>query len=460
MTQLLYYLKKDTSLVVATAEYQLRISELISEIYTMIVNDTERRIHKVLGAAILEHEQIPGMEDVNFADDWQRFFRRSSRRSVIVPPDGGLAVQLKQHRHTACHVLSPQSITSLLTSTLYVLQAYEVHPTIIIQALAQFIHYMSCELFNRILTNKKLLCRSKALQIRMNLSLMEEWVRENELPPSLISYFDPTTQLLQMLQCLTQLTDLASFLQTVKKFDALNALQLKRCVINYRYEVNEPRLPEEVEKYVLQLAEDTLRFRQAREPRKRTGSISMARAQTSTGLQRTRSRRESVSNFVGSIMSSVGLATSASLPPTMPSTEKEEQDEEDKKEEEEHTPRHSHDSDTHGLTEEDTKAHEDSTASSDQDDKREDVEPTAVAKEVETLSTTEEHEKDEEDVEEKEMKETRDSKFMLPFSVPTTVHMVSVNGWNDQNSKAGEQRCVIPIIPDSWMDKLDKDSLE
>ncbi|ORY93866.1 DIL domain-domain-containing protein [Syncephalastrum racemosum] len=472
MTQLLYYLKKDTSLVVATAEYQLRISELISEIYTMIVSDTERRIHKVLGAAILEHEQIPGMEDVNFADDWQRFFRRSSRRSVIVPPDGGLAVQLKQHRHTACHVLSPQSITSLLTSTLYVLQAYEVHPTIIIQALAQFIHYMSCELFNRILTNKKLLCRSKALQIRMNLSLMEEWVRENELPPSLISYFDPTTQLLQMLQCLTQLTDLASFLQTVKKFDALNALQLKRCVINYRYEVNEPRLPEEVEKYVLQLAEDTLRFRQAREPRKRSGSISMARAQTSTGLQRARSRRESVSNFVGSIMSSVGLATSASLPPTMPSAEEEQVEQHEADKEEKHMPQHNCEQNAH--VGEITKALGNTRASSDHHEKQEDTEPppppslpasaasaaSTADKEAEDVSAADEREEEEEDVEEKEMKETRDSKFMLPFSVPTTVHMVSVNGWTDQNIKAGEQRCVIPIIPDSWMEKLDKDSLE
>ncbi|KAI7878498.1 hypothetical protein K492DRAFT_132656 [Lichtheimia hyalospora FSU 10163] len=330
-TQLLYYLKKDAGLVTATAEHQLRISELISEIYCMIVSDTERRLVKILPRAMLQYEQIPGMEDVNFADDWQRFFRRSTRRSVMIPTDDD---------SNTCNVISPQSVTSLLTSTLYVLQSYDVHPTIIIQALAQFFHYMSCELFNRILTNKKLLCRSKALQIRMNLSHVEDWITQEHLPSSLASYLEPTTHLLQLLQCLTQLPDLVSFIHTAKTFDSINALQIKRCVTNYRYEVNEPRLPDEIEKYALQIAEDTMRYKQAR-------SLEMVRRRRSLSMSRSQ------------------------------------MDEEDKA-----------------------------------------------------------------------IEETRDTKFMLPFSVPTTAHMVSINGWAPDSVK-GEERLVTPIIPDEWMEKLD-----
>ncbi|KAI8331501.1 hypothetical protein BC941DRAFT_403529 [Chlamydoabsidia padenii] len=250
LTQLLHYLKKDTGLVVATANHQLNMSELISETYTTLVNDTEHRIAKILGHAMLDHNEIPGIDDVNFADDWQRFFRaRQSKRNTI----SSISTNT---------VISPQSITNLLSSTLFVLRSYDVHPTIIIQAMAQFIHYLSCELFNRILTNKKLLCRSKAMQIRMNLSQIEDWVSDNHLPAQLASYLTPTTQLLQLLQCLTQLTDLVDFINTIKTFDALNALQMKRCAMNYRYEVNEPRLPEEIEKYAMQLAEDTTRLQQ------------------------------------------------------------------------------------------------------------------------------------------------------------------------------------------------------
>lgn len=413
-TQLLYYLKKDAGLVTATAEHQLRISELISEIYGMIVSDTERRLIKILPGAMLHYEQIPGMEDINFADDWQRFFKRSTRRSVMIPTDGGMAVQIKRSTSTStaakdnnntqddsstCTVISPQSVTSLLSSTLYVLQSYDVHPTIIIQALAQFFHYMSCELFNRILTNKKLLCRSKALQIRMNLSHVEDWITQEHLPSSLASYLEPTTHLLQLLQCLTQLPDLVSFIHTAKKFDSINALQIKRCVTNYRYEVNEPRLPDEIEKYALQIAEDTMRYKQARslEMVRRRRSLSMSRSQ-SLSMQRSRSRRNSVSSFVGSLISTVGITTSASLPPSLPSSPTEEE-----------------------------------ASSQDKD---------LVDQPAEV------------DEEDKAIEETRDTKFMLPFSVPTTAHMISINGWAPDSAK-GEERLVTPIIPDDWMEKLD-----
>ncbi|KAI8100071.1 uncharacterized protein BX664DRAFT_382510 [Halteromyces radiatus] len=454
LTQLLHYLKKDTGLVVATAKQQLNLSELISETYMTIINDTERRINKILGPAMLEHDEIPGMDDVNFTDDWHRFFRRSSRRSVIVPPDGALAVQMKRNKSTPSSstntnngndntsniesstdgsgkmgTISPQSITSLLSSTLFVLQSYDVHPTIIIQALAQFFHYLSCELFNRILTNKKLLCRSKAMQVRMNLSQIEDWICANNMPVSLGSYLTPTTQLLQLLQCLTQLTDLVSFINTVKTFDVLNALQVKRCVVNYRYEVNEPRLPEEIEKYAMQLAEDTIRHRQNRHqqqkdtkstpvPRRRHTSMSMSRSQ-SNSMQRSDSRRrESMSHLVGSFMSSMGITTSTD------SASQQQQ------EEEKNLPSSPVDKTTPKAIDNNNKIN----TELDNDD-------------------------------EKEIKETKDSKFMLPFSVPTsathgttTATTTSTNGQHSSSKyeHTVKERSLVPIIPESWMNILDK----
>ncbi|KAG2172857.1 hypothetical protein INT43_000207 [Umbelopsis isabellina] len=446
-TQLLYYLKKDTGLVVVTAEDQLKLSELISETYQSIIADTERRIEKILEPALLEHDQIPGMEEVNFADDWHRFFKRSSRKSS----GGGeglkrsssilQAANSGKHASDNARTLSPKSITTLLTSTLRVLQSYEVHPTIIIQAIAQFFHYISCELFNRILRNKKLLCRSKALQIRMNISFIEDWVRHNRLPSSLHTYFNPLVQLLQLLQCLSQLTDLMSFINTIKKFDVLNALQVKRCVVNYRYEVNEDRVPEEVEKYALQLADDTTRYQKARAARK---SAESARSRPSTSalsrtgsvsLQRSNSKRES---FVGSLMSSVGITSSS---PATPS----------------------------GLSSPTTDNPANSYFPNNQSD---------ISNGRNSVSMAEDSDSDHD---EKDMVETKDSRFMLPFSVPTTANMIYMNGWgkfgkhngadanelepeanNEADSEHEEQkhfdreRVVVPFIPDNWMDKLDK----
>ncbi|OAD02826.1 hypothetical protein MUCCIDRAFT_73357 [Mucor lusitanicus CBS 277.49] len=176
-----------------------------------------------------------------------------------------------------------------MTSILYVLQSYDVHPVIVIQAMAQLFHFLSCEVFNRILFNKKHLCRSRALQIRMNLTVIEEWVREHHLPTSLGAYFNPVIQLVQLLQCVSQLTDLMDFIHTVKAFDLLNPMQVKRLVLNYRYEVQEPKLPEEIEKYTMQLAEDTLKSlqtekQQQQEAEKRSMDTSSSRPNSISSL--------------------------------------------------------------------------------------------------------------------------------------------------------------------------------
>ncbi|KAI7905440.1 uncharacterized protein BX663DRAFT_467939 [Cokeromyces recurvatus] len=333
LTQLLFYLKKDSGLVVATAEQQLNLSELISETYNLMIQDTERRLLKVLGPALLDHKSIPGMDEVDFTDDWHRFFRKSMRRSVFIAPDGGIAIQQA--------TISPQSVTSLLSSTLYVLQSYDVHPIIIIQAIAQFMHFISCEVFNRILTNKKMLCRSRAMQVRMNFSYLEDWVSTKHLPSHLLNYLHPTIQLLQLLQCITQLKDLVDFINTTKEFDALNAAQVKRCVTSYRYEVNEQRIPEEIEKYAMQCAEDIIRYKQRKQSMDKPRALPMSRTQ--------------------------------------------------KKD-----------------TEED-------------------------------------------------IKETKDSKFLLPFSIPTTAHMISFTSshW-DKTNEEQHSRSMIPFIPEEWMHKLDK----
>lgn len=208
----------------------------------MMISDTEKRLHKIINPAMIEYEEIK-VDQVDFTDEWSRFFR--SRKST-------------EHPTTS----TPQSITRLLSSTLVVLRSFDVHPIIIIQSLAQFFHFISCELFNHILTNKKLLCRSKAMQVRMNISHLEDWISLQRLPNHLLTYLKPIIQLLQLLQCITQLTDLVEFINAIKSFESLNAAQVKRCILSYRYEVNEIRIPEEIEKYAMQCAEDIARHKQ------------------------------------------------------------------------------------------------------------------------------------------------------------------------------------------------------
>lgn len=392
ITRLLYYLKKDAELVVATAEYQLRLSELVSETYNHMVNDIGKRITQILEPAMLEHDPIAGLEDVNFADDWQRFFRRStsSRKS-----EDGMQMQRSNTNSSTMttattsselptRIISPKTITQLFSSTFYVFQSYEVHSTIIIQALAQFFHFLSCELFNHILSKKKYLCRSKAVQVRMNLSALEEWIRHNHLPPSLISYLNPSIQLVQLLQCVSQLDTPASFQSTVKMFDTINPLQIKRCVMNYRYETNEQRIPEEIEKLVNSTVDETIRLKQARQSR----SFERRRKSIPVSQQLRRSLSNRGSEIMGSIFNIV-------------------------------------------------------------------EEKPAINVEVEVVNKNKEQEKSEEEEEEEEeykeeINETKDSRFMLPFFVPTTAQLSHAGGWSQK-----ERVLLIPVIPEDWMDKLD-----
>lgn len=259
MCQLSSYLKRDPGLSISTIDAQETLSALISEAYTYFITESQKRLEKIL-PSVIDYEPIHELNQVDFVDDWQRFFRRSShtlsnRKSIdFLSTAANIPVELAERKYsldassnnTDDTTSTPQSMTHLLTDLQHILQSYHVPPAIVIQAMAQFFHYLSCEIFNRVLTYKKYLCRSKALQVRMNLSALEDWVRIEKLPSSLNQSFEPLVQLLQLLQCLSQLDDTLLFSSTIQTFDKLNALQVKRCVQNYRYEVSESRLPDQV----------------------------------------------------------------------------------------------------------------------------------------------------------------------------------------------------------------------
>ena len=54
--------------------------------------------------------------------------------------------------------------------------------------------------FNRMLTRKKLLCRSRAMQISLNLSVLEEWIGSVGLPSGVGGHFTGVRELLSWLQ--------------------------------------------------------------------------------------------------------------------------------------------------------------------------------------------------------------------------------------------------------------------
>lgn len=264
-TLLLHYLKKDTGLVGATTEFQVQLVELINEIFILIIRDAERRMDKLLATAILDHETI-SFDNLEFVGEWKLF----KKNKVPVPEP----VTYRPPPANKKSQPSPKNITSLLSSTLFVLDLYDIHSVIIAQILAQLFYWIGAELFNHILTNKPYLARTKAMQIRMNVSVLEDWARANNRSPehyengslsasgettvdAARKHFAPVIQLLQWLQCFSSLSDttdsLDSLENTLRQFTRLSIQQLLHSSSNYRYEKEERGFPKMARKRLLGL---------------------------------------------------------------------------------------------------------------------------------------------------------------------------------------------------------------
>ena len=269
VTLLLYYLKKDTKLNTATADFQVQIADLINEIYILIIRDAERRMDKIFDQALLDHETIPGFEDVHFQNEWKIFRSKPKSRATesieaaYRPPSPKRRAQI-----------SPRNITSLFSSILFVLDLYDIHSVITAQIISQLFYWLGAEMFNRIMSTKSYLARTKAMQIRMNVSILEDWARANNRKPdhyengSMTSigehYIDiirhhlaPTVQLLQWLQCFSSLgDDLEALVTILQQFPRLIPQQLIYAASHYRAEVGEKGLHKNATKYLTNLQKE------------------------------------------------------------------------------------------------------------------------------------------------------------------------------------------------------------
>lgn len=259
--QLLLYLKRDIGLERSTKQQQQRLADLMVDLYTLSIKDSERRLDKLIESALLDYEPIQDMLPVDFADssDWSKFFQRRGSIRVSMDSQGGPAADSGGAHSDGGNGGGPLAITAVLNgihdmmTTVYELPDYLAKHTMV-----QCLYYVLCEGFNQMLGNKKYLCRSKALHIRLNVSVLEEWARRHgHVDPSYgVTGLDRLTELLQLLQCLSELTDVAVFGSTCRGLSLLNAIQVKRCVVNYRYETQEPQLPKYVAEWVTQWAQE------------------------------------------------------------------------------------------------------------------------------------------------------------------------------------------------------------
>ncbi|KAH9947151.1 DIL domain-containing protein [Amylocystis lapponica] len=236
--------------------------EILNSVFVFIIRLAERKIDKLLDGALLDYCPLSTeFDSIQFESEWSFLRSLPTRKSFA-----SLRQTLTRARAPSATVplqslftdpVHPQPITSPRDITAFMTALHTPHA---------FWHQSSIisnygETFNRVLTRKKYICRSRAVQISMNLSVLEEWVGEMQLPRGVVSHFAPVRDLLTWLQGLSSIVEFPNLIATIQSLRNLNPLQMRRAVRDYRYEVSETHMTEECNQYLAQLQKDWERHR-------------------------------------------------------------------------------------------------------------------------------------------------------------------------------------------------------
>lgn len=243
------------------------------------------RLNALVDECMLDFLSLVDVSRTTYAKDWNLFKSKKTPNSyddileMLFPPS---EEQLRMP--------SPIRYLQVLGALDYVLNLHMVHPLLRSQAYSQVFYFINATIFNRIISNSKYCSRVKAIQLRLNVSTLEDWLRSHNSrifkpdplggleslidtesaakltglleqtddpkdPHSLgflykslyhvgRTQLNPLIELLQWLQVVTGLNDEETFVNTINELDDLNYYQLFKITKKlYRYEVNEPKVP-------------------------------------------------------------------------------------------------------------------------------------------------------------------------------------------------------------------------
>lgn len=256
------------------------------------------RLNALMDDAMLNFTSLVDVSNVLYAKDWNLFKNKNKKHpstyddilDMLYPPS-----------QTELMRPSPLRYIQVLGALDYVLRLHGVDTLLQFQTYSQVFYCINASIFNRIVANSRYCSRAKAIQLRLNISALEDWLRSHNYkiyrpesiggleqlvgpefalnnvlestgdkhdPHALPYYYNllyyvgkwhlaPTIELLQLLQCMLALTDEESFINTINQFDALNYYQMFK-VMNklYKYEVDEKKLPRALTNLVKRLSNE------------------------------------------------------------------------------------------------------------------------------------------------------------------------------------------------------------
>lgn len=272
------------------------LQELINIIQSLVSTlsfSINSRLNRLADECLLDFTNLVDVSNVLYAKDWNLFKSRKISNNTFDDIHNMLYPPSQEELMKP----SPLKYIQTLGALDYVLNLHKINNLIKFQCFSQVFYYINAILFNKIISQSKYCSRIKAIQIRLNISTIEDWLRSHNYktfkpdhigglselvndfkltnlldskelkpkdPSKLLFYYNsiyhigkiqlqPTIELLQYLQCMSLLRDEENFINTINQFEFLNYYQILKIIKNYKYEVDEEKLPKPIVNLVKRL---------------------------------------------------------------------------------------------------------------------------------------------------------------------------------------------------------------
>lgn len=196
------------------SEYRQVLSDIAVWINQGVIKIMEEKVQPLIVPAVLEHEAIPGI---------------SGKPSGMRGRSSSVARELESPCVDARHALDV--LQKELSSFYRVLGLHGVDPEIITQIFKQIFYFICAGALNNLLLRKDMCHWSKGMQIRYNLSHLEQWCRDQRLQDSGVTEsLQPIIQASQLLQARKTDEDVNSI---VEMCDKLSVVQITKILNLY-----------------------------------------------------------------------------------------------------------------------------------------------------------------------------------------------------------------------------------
>ncbi|XP_048832593.1 unconventional myosin-Vb isoform X2 [Brienomyrus brachyistius] len=165
------------------SEQQRLLSDLSIQTYQQLLSITEARLQPMIVPAILESEMIPSLAASGGKPVGSRKRAGSDSKSGTAEP------------------ITMATVLRELGALYAALSRQALPPTLLEQTFRQLLHLLAATAFNNLLLRKDMCCWSRGMQIRYNVSLLEEWLRSKGLQTGgAMASLEPLIQAVQLLQ--------------------------------------------------------------------------------------------------------------------------------------------------------------------------------------------------------------------------------------------------------------------